>query len=186
MNKHLKILEALLADVSGNLAMGNSKNAAGYLKSLSVLAGALSRQCQQQFELDVLEELEDMAPNAATAKGLKAKRSLNERELELSKLEVELTNYFANVSSSCYISAKHAAEALRSIADDVEKQEGSLLFPRPLTADEMKAWAAQNRIEYIDAEVDGGKSLIAELVAASKSKKTGKAKRASGARASSR
>lgn len=186
MNKHLNILDALLADVSGNLAMGNSKNAAGYLKSLSLLAGALSRQCQQQFELDVLEELEDMAPSAETAQGLKAKRSLNERELGLSKLEVELTDYFANVSSSCYLSAEHAADALRSIADDVEKQEGSLLFPRPLTADEMKAWAAQNGIEYVDAADRGGKSLLDELVAASKSKKTGKAKRANGARASSR
>lgn len=186
MNNHLKTLEALLADVSGNLAMGNSKNAAGYLKSISLLAGALSRQYQQLFELGVTEELEDMAPSAQTAKGLQAKRSLNQREHELCRLEVELTNYFANVSSSCYLSAEHAADALRSIAHNVEKQEGSLLFPRPLTTEEMKAWAAQNGIEYVDAADRGGKSLIDELAAASKSKKTGKAKRANGARASSR
>lgn len=183
MNNHVNTLEALLADVSGNLAMGNSKNAAGYLKSLSLLAGALARQCQQQFELDVLEELEGIAPNAETADGLKAKRSLNERELDLCKLEVELANYFANVSSSCYLTAEHAADSLRSIADDVENKEGSLLFPKPMTADEMKVWAEQNGIEYLDAD-SGATSLLDELVAASKAKKSGKSARATRARRS--
>jgi hypothetical protein len=48
----------------------------------------------------------------------------------------------------------------------------------------MKAWAAQNGIEYVDAAHRGVKSLLDELVAASKSKKTGKVKRANAARAS--
>lgn len=185
MNKHLNILGALFNDVRGNLAMGDCKNAAGYLKSISLLAGAMSRQCQQQFELDVLEELEDMALNDDPAEGLQAKRLLNQRELELCSLESDLTNYFASVSSSCYFSAKNAADALRSIADDIEKQEGSQLFPKPMTVDDMKAWAAQNGIEFIDT-ANGEQSHLDELVATSKSKKTAKAKRASSARASNR
>lgn len=180
MKNHLNILEALLADVSGNIAMGNSKNAAGYLKSLSLLAGAMSRQHQQKFELDVIEELHELAPTGDASEGLKTKRRLNQRELELSTLETELADYAAAVSSSCFLCAADAASALRHIADDIEKLEGSELFPKPMTKDEMKAWAESNGMQFVDSSERS--SIIDELVAASKAKKSGKAKRTPGAR----
>lgn len=155
MDTKLSLLEALLKDVTGNLLMGNSKNAAGYLKSISLLTGAMSRQCQQQFELGVIEELEAMAPSGETAGGLETKRKLSQRELELSKLEVELADFFANVSSACYATAEHAADSLRSIAEDVEKQEGSELFPKPMSKDDVKAWAAERGIRYVDETEPG-------------------------------
>jgi len=182
MENQLKTLEALLNDVTGNLVMGNSKNAAGYLKSISLLAGALSRQCQQQFELGVIEELEAMEPTSEMAEGLQTKRKLNQRELELSKLEVELANFFANVSSSCYLGAEDAADSLRSIADDVQRQEGSELFPKPMSAEEMKAWAAERGIPYYDGSDRSSESFIDKLVASTASKAPRKTKRTSGTR----
>lgn len=176
MKNPLKTLEALLNDVTGNLAMGNSKNAAGYLKSLGLLADALSRQCQQQFELGVIEELQEMAPSGEVAEGIQTKRKLNQRELELSKLEVELADFFAGVSSRCFISAKDAATNLRTIADAIEKQEGSELFPKPMAKAELKAWAEQRGMQFVDSTEPGAKSFLDDLVAASKVKKNGKGK----------
>lgn len=158
--KDLNTLISLLHDVKGNLAMGDSKNTAGYLKSISLLAGAMSRQHQQDFELDVIEELEELALNAAMTEGLQAKRKLNHRELELCNLEVKLATYVVAASSGCFISSKAAAESLRKIANGIEAQGESELFPRRATVEEVKAWAAREGIECVDADSRKGMSFI--------------------------
>jgi hypothetical protein len=150
MEKHLSTLDALLKDVTGNLSMGDSGKAAGYLKSLSVLAGAMSRSCQQEFELGLVDELEEMAPSDEGADGFQAKRQLNQRELDLSNMELALVNFFANVSSGCYMTAGAAAAALNEVANQIAKQEDTPLFPKPMTDDEMRAWAAGHGIEVTD------------------------------------
>jgi hypothetical protein len=158
LDQHLSTLDALFKDVTGNVAMGEFKNAAGYLKSIGLLATALSRQCQQEFELELIGELEDLTRARAVREALEVKRSLNNRELRLNMLEANLANYVASVSSSCFFTAKDAANALRAIADSVEKQEGSELFPKPMTRDDMRAWCEQNGIEFIEADsLDAGR-----------------------------
>jgi hypothetical protein len=150
MDQHLGTLDALLKDVAGNLSIGDFRKAAGYLKSLSVLTDAMSRACQQEFELGLIDELEEMSPPKELADGLQAKRQLNQRELELGTLEVALAGYVADVSSGCYLTAGAAAAALNEVADQVAKQENTPLFPKPMTDDEMRAWAAAHGIEVID------------------------------------
>lgn len=186
MQKHLDILEALFKDVNGNLFMGNHKNAAGYLKSISLLTAAMSRQCQQEFELGVIEELEEMSTNAETADGLKLKRKLNQRELELNTLDAELANYLATVSSGCFMTAADAAASLRSIADNVEQQEGNELFPKPMTEDEVKAWAEEHGINYVDSTNDSVEAIIERLTSAPAATNRGKTNRAARRRAGRR
>lgn len=151
LTKTLDTLDALFKDANGNLALGDYKNAAGYLKSIGLLATALSRQCQQEFELGLIEELEEMTRAKALREGLEVKRSLNNRELQLSRLEASLANYFALVSSSCFITAEDAANSLRAIADSVEKQAGNELFPKPMGRDDMREWCKQNGIQFVEA-----------------------------------
>lgn len=178
MQKHLDILEALFKDVNGNLFMGNHKNAAGYLNSISLLTAAMSRQCQQKFELGVIEELEEMSTTAEIADGLKLKRKLNQRELELNTLDAELANYLATVSSGCFMNAADAAFSLRSIADSVEKQAGNELFPKPMTRDEMKAFAEEHGVEYVDSTNDSIADIIERLAGAAAATKPGMTNRA--------
>ncbi|MBE0548547.1 MAG: hypothetical protein IH627_13050 [Rubrivivax sp.] len=171
----LNTLSALLQDVQGNLTMGNFKNAAGYLKSISLLAGATSRQCQQKFELGLIEELEDMAPSTDAAKGLDTKRKLNQREFELCDLEVKLADYFACASSGCFVDSKAAAETLRHLASDIEAQGETALFPKPATIEEVKAWAVRAGIEFQDGDTAKGQALFDRLAksAARKGSKRG-------------
>lgn len=151
LTKNLDTLDALFKDANGNLALGDYKNAAGYLKSIGLLATALSRQCQQEFEAGLIEELEEMTRAKALREGLEVKRSLNNRELQLSELEASLANYYALVSSSCFITAEDAANSLRAIADSVEKQAGNELFPKPMSQDDMRDWCKRNGIQFVEA-----------------------------------
>lgn len=178
LDKHLNILESLFKDVTGNLSMGDFKNAASYLKSIGLLAAALSRQCQQEFELGLIDEIEELPTGDEVAEALVLKRKLNHRELQFSALETALTNYLALVGSRCFLTAKDAANSLRSVATDIEQQEETELFPKPMTDADMRAWAAQHGIKVIDATKSTANTSKARRTTSSKSAKSIKSRSA--------
>ncbi|NML45910.1 hypothetical protein HHL11_19330 [Ramlibacter sp. G-1-2-2] len=155
----IKTLEALLADVTGNLLLGDAKKTSGYLKSISLLSGALARQSWQQFELDVIDEMREVSGrNAEDA--LKVKTQLAQREFDLSTLEVKLTGFLAQVDSGCFATKTDAAKSLRALADALEQAE-SLLFPAPATKEQLKAYAASIGATF--SEAGSLDELLAEL-----------------------
>lgn len=168
VDRHLSTLDSLLKDANGNLSIGDFGNAAGYLHSISDLASALSRQCQQEHELSLLEEVEVLEASDDLAQALAVKRRLNQRELELCKLEATLADYAAMVSAHCFRGASDAANALRSIADTVEAQADTALFPRPITEDDLRSWAAERGISFKveDDPVTTGPNDMASTISA--------------------
>ena len=158
----IETLEALLLDVQGNGILGNAKNMSGYLRSMSLLSGAMSRRYWQTFELEVIDELKDLGAAAELAGGLQAKQKLNQRELELSELEVQLANFHACAGSGCFVTKEDAAAALRKIADDLELKD-SELFPPPMTVEQMKAWAKKVGAHFVDVDSPAGESLLNRL-----------------------
>ena len=160
MNNEIRTLQALLDDVSGNQFLGDARRMSSYLKSMSQLADAMARQCWQQFELDVIEELAEMN-GKRKIKGLEAKARLAERERELAQLGVRLADFLAQADSGCFFSREDAAAALRALADDVENAEESLLFPEPPGQDEVKQFCERIGAEY--AECSSADELLQQV-----------------------
>lgn len=147
MNKEISILQALLDDTKGNAYVGNPRKMAGYLNSMSNLAGAMSRQCSQQFEIGAAEELEESTDESR----MKVKKQIAQRELELAELETKLATFAADASSGCFLSKEDAAKSLRVIADTIEAEDTEL-FPKPWTEADYKAYAESIGATYSTAE----------------------------------
>lgn len=148
-------LQALLDDVKGNDCIGHVRNMSSYLKSMSSLADAMARTYWQQFELDAIAELGEVKRPGEVEQCLATKKAVAQRELELSNLNVKLVEFTSFVSAGCFLSKENAANALREIADELEKRD-SALFPKPWTEDDFTAYAAGIGARYIDlsAETD--------------------------------
>lgn len=156
----VELLAPLLHDVHGNLLLGNDRKVAGYLKSLSLMAGALSRQYEQKFELDLIKEPRRMAPSNETAEGLESKRKLNQREVELCDIEVMLAHYFICVSCDGFVTSKAAAEFMRNLANDIEALGETELFRKPATFEEIMAWAAKAGFKDVDGSAAAAQLLF--------------------------
>ncbi|WP_114969917.1 hypothetical protein [Rhodoferax ferrireducens] len=148
---HIDTLQALLNDVKGNEFLGDAKKISGYLKSLSLLADAMSRSSWQQFELDVVGELKALNAGPEVTRGLETKVQLAQRELELADLQVKLMDFHCCAASSAFMSKEDAAKSLRKIADQIEAAD-SKLFPKPWTEEDVKAYTNQIGAEYIEDE----------------------------------
>ena len=158
----IETLEALLSDVQGNGILGDAKNMSGYLRSISLLAGAMSRRYWQTFEMDVIDELKGLGVAVKLSKGLQAKQKLNQRELELAELEVQLANFHACAGSGCFVTKEDAAAALRKIADDLELKD-SVVFPPPMTVEQMRAWAKDVGAHFVEPGSPESESILSRL-----------------------
>ena len=147
--KEITSLQALLNDVKGNEFLGDAKKMSGYLKSLSLLADALSRRSWQEFEIDVIDELKAVKSNAKMQTALDIKKKLAQREFELAELQVKLMQFHGYAAAGAYITKECAAGSLRKIADDLEKSD-SELFPKPWSEEETRAYAKQVGARYVE------------------------------------
>ena len=171
----IETLDALMSDVHGNGILGDAKNMSGYLRSISLLAGAMSRRYWQTFEMEVIDELKGLETTVELSKGLQAKQRLNQRELDLTELEVQLANFHACAGSGCFATKEDAAAALRKIADDLELKD-SVVFPPPMTDEQMRAWAKDVGAHFVEPGSPESESFLSRL----RSPKGAKTKRVRG------
>jgi hypothetical protein len=164
--KNIETLQNLLKDVIGNEFLGDAKKMSGYLKSISLLADAMARRSWQQFELDVIDEFNDIDSSAEVKRALDVKVKLANREHELAELQVKLAGFLANVDAVCYISKENAADGLRKIADEIAAKD-SELFPKPWSREEFKAYAASIGATYSEETVDS-KEFVARMKASNR------------------
>lgn len=146
----INTLQALLDDVKGNVFLNDAKKKSGHLKSMSLLSDAMSRHEWQQFELDVIDELKAIETNDEMVEALDNKVQLAKRELELSQLQMKLMDFHACAASSVFFSKEGAAVSLRKIADEIEAKD-TLLFPKPWSAEDTRAYAEKIGATYIES-----------------------------------
>jgi hypothetical protein len=151
--KEIEILQALINDVKGNVFLGDTKKASGYLKSMSLLADAMARRSWQLFELHVIDEIKEVEGSEKVAEALEVKAKLAKREFELADMQVKLMEFHASVASSAFVTKEDAANSLRKIVDKIAANE-SELFPKPWTAEELKAYAASIGATFIETKHD--------------------------------
>ncbi|MEO8121431.1 MAG: hypothetical protein ABI606_19160 [Rhodoferax sp.] len=159
----IETLQALLNDVKGNEFMRDAKKVSGYLKSISLLADAMARRSWQQFELDVIDEINEVKGSSKIADALDIKIKLANREFELADLQVKLMDFHARAASSVYCTKEDAANDLRKIADDIASKD-SELFPKPWTEEDFKAYAASIGATYIDNSDDFESALEKKIL----------------------